>query len=47
MKNFQDSAFNLIMQIKQNCTNTFEVTNIKETTGECQGREVFVFISLG
>ena len=45
-KKFQDNAFNLAMQIKQTCTNAFETVNIKETTGECQGkRSLYLFLS--
>ena len=47
MKSFQSNAFNIIMQTKQTAQNAFETTNIKETTDECQGKEVFVFIFLG
>ena len=42
MKRFQDNAFNLANVNKTNCTNAFEIMNIKETTGECQGKKVFV-----
>ena len=46
MKKFQDNAFNLAMQIKQTCTNAFETVNIKETTGEGQGkRSLYLFLS--
>ena len=45
MKRFQDNAFNLVMQIKQ--TAQMHLKIIKETTGECQGKKVFVFISFG
>ena len=45
-ENFQDNAFNLAMQIRQTCTNAFETVNIKETTGECQGkRSLYLFLS--
>ena len=45
-ENFQDNAFNLAMQKKQICTNAFETVNIKETTGECQGkRSLYLFLS--
>ena len=45
MKNFQDNALNLIMQIKTNCTNAFDMVNIKKATGECQGkRSLYLFL---
>ena len=43
---FQDNAFNLAMQIKQTCTNAFETVNIKETTGECQGKRRSLYLFL-
>ena len=47
MKNFQDNAFNLIMQTKQTAQMHLKWQILKRQLTNVKEKEVFVFISLG